>query len=113
MVGHSLFPNNLSSSNVAWAVELLPPQQLSLCLLAANFWPSSSPGACTTGTTCRRRERAWMPSFDAISIMLAMVLVLVLECFVCDERSGLCRVYVKYGANVQELKHKIGEKMKA
>jgi hypothetical protein len=37
-----------------------------------------------------------MPSFDAISIVSAMVL----GCFVCDERSGLCRVYVKYGTNV-------------
>jgi hypothetical protein len=37
-----------------------------------------------------------MPSFDAIFIALVMVL----ECFVCDERSGLCRVYVKSGTNV-------------
>ncbi len=44
-----------------------------------------------------------MPLFDAISITLAMVL----ECFVSDEMSGLCRVYIKYGTNVQELKSKI------
>ncbi len=37
-----------------------------------------------------------MTLFDTISISLAMIL----ECFVCDERSGLCRVYVKYGTNV-------------
>ncbi len=37
-----------------------------------------------------------MPSFDTISIALVMVL----ECFVCDERAHLCRVYVKYGTNV-------------
>ncbi len=37
-----------------------------------------------------------MPSFDANSIALAMVL----ECFVCDERSGLYRVYIKDGKNV-------------
>jgi hypothetical protein len=37
-----------------------------------------------------------MPLFDAISIALVMVL----ECFVCDERSGLSRVYVKSGTNV-------------
>jgi hypothetical protein len=49
-----------------------------------------------------------LPSFDAISIMLAMVL----ECFVCDERSGLCRVYVKYGTNVYKLKSKIGGQLK-
>jgi hypothetical protein len=30
-----------------------------------------------------------MPSFDAISIASVMVL----ECFVCDERSGLSRLY--------------------
>jgi hypothetical protein len=40
--------------------------------------------------------RAGMPLFDAISITLVMVL----ECFLCDERLGLCRVYVKYGKNV-------------
>jgi hypothetical protein len=34
--------------------------------------------------------------FDAISIALVMVL----DCFVCDERSGLSRVYVKSGTNV-------------
>jgi hypothetical protein len=37
-----------------------------------------------------------MPLFDLISIALVMVL----ECFVCDERLGLCRVYVKSGTNV-------------
>jgi hypothetical protein len=37
-----------------------------------------------------------MPSFDAISIASVMVL----ECFVCDERSGLSSVYVKSGMNV-------------
>jgi hypothetical protein len=37
-----------------------------------------------------------MPSFDAIST----VSVMVLECFVCDERSGLSRVCVKSGTNV-------------
>jgi hypothetical protein len=36
-----------------------------------------------------------MPSFDAISIASVMVL----ECLVCDERSGLSRVYVKSGTN--------------
>jgi hypothetical protein len=36
-----------------------------------------------------------MPSFDTVSTASAMVL----ECFVCDERSGLCRVYIKYGTN--------------
>jgi hypothetical protein len=36
-----------------------------------------------------------MPSFDAISIALIMVL----ECFVCDERSGSCRVYCMFGLN--------------
>ncbi len=36
-----------------------------------------------------------MPSFDAISIASVMVL----ECFVCDERSGLFRAYVKSGTN--------------
>ncbi len=40
--------------------------------------------------------RAGMPLFDTISIASVMVL----ECFVCDERSGLCRVYVKSGMNV-------------
>jgi hypothetical protein len=38
---------------------------------------------------------AGMPSFDAISIALVMVL----ECFVCDETSDLSRVYVKTGTN--------------
>jgi hypothetical protein len=38
---------------------------------------------------------AGMPSFDVISIALVMVF----ECFVCDERSGLSRVYVKSGTN--------------
>jgi hypothetical protein len=37
-----------------------------------------------------------MHLFDGISIALVMVL----ECFVCDERSGLSRVYVKSGTNV-------------
>ncbi len=32
-----------------------------------------------------------MPLFNAISVTLAKVL----ECFVCNERSGLCRVYAK------------------
>jgi hypothetical protein len=44
-----------------------------------------------------------MPSFDTISIASVMVL----ECFVCDERSGLSRVYIKSGTNVYELKSKI------
>jgi hypothetical protein len=35
---------------------------------------------------------AGVPSFDAISIASVMVL----ECFVCDERSGLSRVYSTY-----------------
>jgi hypothetical protein len=47
--------------------------------------------------------RAGMPLFDAISIALVMVL----KCFVCDERLGLCRVYVKFGTNEEELKSKI------
>ncbi len=48
-----------------------------------------------TGVTHWREGRAGMPSFDAVSI----VLVMVLECFVCDERPGLNRVYVKSGTN--------------
>jgi hypothetical protein len=44
-----------------------------------------------------------MPLFDTISIASVMVLV----CFVCDERLGLSRVYVKSGTNVNELKCKI------
>jgi hypothetical protein len=36
-----------------------------------------------------------MPLFDTVSIAWVMVL----ECYVCDER-GLCRVYVKFGTNV-------------
>jgi hypothetical protein len=39
---------------------------------------------------------AGMPLFDVISIASVMAL----ECFVCDERSGSCRVYVKSGTNV-------------
>jgi hypothetical protein len=50
----------------------------------------------TTGATRGRGGRVGMPSFDAISIASVMVL----ECFVCDERSGLSRVYVKSGMNV-------------
>jgi hypothetical protein len=37
-----------------------------------------------------------MPSFDAMSIASAMVL----QCFVCDERLVLCRVYVRHGTYV-------------
>jgi hypothetical protein len=47
-------------------------------------------GQCAGGGGAER------PSFDAISIALVMVL----ECFSCDERSGLSRVYVKSGTNV-------------
>ncbi len=65
-------------------------------LADGQFWPSPSPGACRTGTTHGRGGGAGMPSFDAVSIALVMVL----ECFVCDERSGLSRVYVKSGTNV-------------
>jgi hypothetical protein len=39
---------------------------------------------------------AGMTLFDAISIASAMVL----ECFVCDERLGLCKVDVKNGTNM-------------
>jgi hypothetical protein len=42
-----------------------------------QFWPTPSPGACTTGATRGRGGRAGMPSFGAISIASAMVL----ECF--------------------------------
>jgi hypothetical protein len=62
-------------------------------LADGQFWPSPSPGTCRTGATRGRGGRAGMPLFDAISIALVMVL----ECFVCDERSGLSRVYVKSG----------------
>jgi hypothetical protein len=40
-----------------------------------------------------------MHSFDGISIASVMVL----ECFVCGERSGLSRVYIKSGTNVKEF----------
>jgi hypothetical protein len=39
-----------------------------------------------TGVMRGRGGRTGMPSFDTISIALAMVL----ECFVCDERLDLC-----------------------
>jgi hypothetical protein len=64
-------------------------------LADGQFGPSPSPGACTTGATRGRGGRARMPLFDAISIPSVMVL----DCFVCDERSGLSRVYVKSGTN--------------
>ncbi len=60
-------------------------------LADGQFWPSPFSGACRTGAMCERGGRAGMPLFDAISIASVMVL----ECFVCDERSGLSRVYVK------------------
>ncbi len=65
-------------------------------LADSQFWPSLLPGLCTTGAMHGRGGRAGMPPFDTISIALVMVL----ECFVCDVRLGLCRVYVKYGMNV-------------
>jgi hypothetical protein len=65
-------------------------------LADGQFWPSHLPGACTTGATCGKGERAGMPSFDMISIASVMVL----DCFVCDERLGMCRVYVKSCTNV-------------
>jgi hypothetical protein len=37
-----------------------------------------------------------MPSF----VMISIASVMVLEYFVCNERSGLSRVYVKSGTNV-------------
>jgi hypothetical protein len=64
-------------------------------LADGQFWPSPLPGACTTGATCGRGGRAGIPLFNTISI----VSVMVLECFVCDERSDLSRVYVKSGTN--------------
>ncbi len=48
-----------------------------------------------TGEMRGRGGRAGMSLFDAISIASVMVL----ECFVFDERSGLCRVYLKSGTN--------------
>jgi hypothetical protein len=47
-----------------------------------------------------------MPLFDVISIALVMVL----ECYDCDERSGVCRVYVKNETNVYELNQKSADK---
>jgi hypothetical protein len=47
-----------------------------------------------------------MSLFDVISIALVMVL----ECFVCDERSGLCRVYVKSGQMCRNKNPKSGDK---
>ncbi len=51
---------------------------------------------CLPGAMRGRGGRTGMPLFDVISIAL----VTSLECFVCDKRSGLCRVYVKSGTNV-------------
>jgi hypothetical protein len=42
-------------------------------LASGQFWPTPSPGACTTGAMGRRGGRAGMPSFGAISIASAMV----------------------------------------
>ena len=53
-------------------------------LASGQFWPSPSPGACTTGAMRRVGGRACMPLFAAISIALAMVP----KCFCCDERSS-------------------------
>ena len=58
-----------------------PPPFLSLplkitaipVLVSGKFWPSPLPGACTTGAMHWRGGRAGMPSFDVISIALAMV----------------------------------------
>ncbi len=36
-------------------------------LASGQFWPTPSPGACTTGAMCGRGGRAGMPSFGAIS----------------------------------------------
>jgi hypothetical protein len=46
-------------------------------LASGQFWPTPSPGACTTGATRGRGGRAGMLSFGAISIASAMVS----ECF--------------------------------
>jgi hypothetical protein len=60
-------------------------------LASGQFWPTPSPGACTTGATRGRGGRAGMPSFGAISIASAMVS----ECFFYG--GGVLRVepYVK------------------
>jgi hypothetical protein len=65
-------------------------------LADGQFWPSSLPGACTTGVTGGRGRKAGMSLFDMISIASVMVL----ECFVCYKRLLLCRVYVKSSTNV-------------
>jgi hypothetical protein len=65
-------------------------------LADGQFLPSPLPGSCTAGATCGRGGGAGIPLFDVISTALVMVF----ECFVCDERSGLCRDYVKSGTNV-------------
>jgi hypothetical protein len=86
---------DLSLSNITGAVELLPPQQLSLCLLMANLVIPSARCMYDWGNA-REGGRTGMLSFDVISIALVMVL----EFFVCDERLGLRIVYVKSGTNV-------------
>jgi hypothetical protein len=48
-----------------------------------------------TGATRKRGGGQECLCLTQFSIALTMVL----ECFVCDERLGLCRVYVKYGTN--------------
>ncbi len=53
-------------------------------LASGQFWPSPSPGACTTGATLQLGGRVCMPSFGATFTTLAMVP----ECFCCDERSS-------------------------
>jgi hypothetical protein len=60
------------------------------------FWPSPSPGACTTEATLGRGGREGMPLFDAISISSAMVFSVVVR--VMGPFS--CRVYVKSGTNL-------------
>jgi hypothetical protein len=57
-------------------------------LADGQFWPSPLPSICMTGGTHGREGSAAMPSFDVISITSVMVL----ECFVCDEWLGSCRV---------------------
>jgi hypothetical protein len=46
-------------------------------LVSGQFWPSPSPGVCTTGAMRWRGGRAGMPSFGVISITPSMVS----ECF--------------------------------
>jgi hypothetical protein len=60
-----------------------------------QFRPSPLPGMYDWGNM-REGGRAGMPLFDTISIASVMIL----EFFVCDERSGLCRVSVKSCMNV-------------